>query len=287
MADSFLEWVKVVGPIVVSWPTVAILVVVLMKGRLLKLADRFCDSSGSKAELGPIKIELGNPVIPPQYRSQGPEKPTERIDLSATIGAIRDTGPEGTTVGFALAYALQSEILDERKEQVTISPRGIYVLAKKYDEFPGEDYEGTSIKGGLIALREIGAYLEEDWPYDRKLKPLAGRKPAYRISDYADFRGVENVLNALREGKVVVAQIRVTDDFDRTDVHGHVTVKLPARATGSKAICIVGYDATSAEFTFASDWGTNWGRKGFGIIRDTDLAKILDMAYTLELRNRE
>jgi hypothetical protein len=283
MSNAILEWVKVLGPIVLSWPMVALLVVILFKAPLLKLLDRFTESTGSKAEIGPLKIELGTPVLPPQYRAKTIERAQENIDLSSEIGEIRDTGPEGTTVGFAVAYALQAAVKAKTGQSVTLSPRGIYVLAKKYDEWSGEDYEGTSVIGGLKAVREVGAYLDDDWPYANKSKPKAGRKPSYKISAYSELKGIEQILNALRENKLVIATIQVTDDFDKTDKDGRVTIKLPLRTIGGKAISIVGYNAETAEFKFANDWGAAWGAKGFGVVKDTDLTRILQNAYVVDL----
>lgn len=262
---------------------VVLLVVLLFKAPILNLINRFTESTGSKAELGPIKIELGSPVLPPQYRAKTPEIEKEKIDFSSEIGAIGDTGPEGTTVGFAIAYAIQAAVYEKTKKIVKISARGIYVLAKKYDEWSGEDYEGTSVTGGLQAMREVGAYLEADWPYSDKEIPEPETKPAYKISGYSELKGIEQILNALRRKKVVITTIQVTDDFNKTDKNGGVTVKLPLRIIGGKAISIVGYNAETALFKFANDWGTSWGVNGFGFIKDTDLTKILRSAYTLNL----
>ncbi|MBX9936089.1 MAG: hypothetical protein K2Y10_05805 [Burkholderiaceae bacterium] len=54
-----LEWLKVLGPIVLSWPVVSLVIVLIFRRPLLDLIDRFSNSSGSKAEIGPLKIELG------------------------------------------------------------------------------------------------------------------------------------------------------------------------------------------------------------------------------------
>lgn len=283
MGNKILEWIKVLGPIIISWPMVALLVVLLFKAPLLNLINRFTESTGSKAELGPIKIELGSPVLPPQYRANTLQIEKEKIDLSSEIGTIRNTGPEGTTVGFAIAYAIQAAIKEKTNNTVKISARGIYVLAKKYDEWPGKDYEGTSVTGGLKAVQEVGAYLEEDWPYSDKAIPEPEPKPAYKILGYSEFKNIEQILNALRKNKVVIATIQVTDDFNKTDKDGRVTVKLPLRTIGGKAICIVGYNADNAQFKFANDWGTSWGLNGFGFIKDTDLTNILISAYTVNL----
>ncbi len=283
MSDKILEWIKVLGPIILSWPMVALLVVILFKAPLLKLFDRFTESTGSKAEFGPIKIELGSPVLPPQYRAKILQIEKEEIDLSSEIGVIRDTGAEGTTVGFAIAYAIQAAVKEKTNQIVEISARGIYVLGKKYDEWSGEDYEGTSATGGLKAVRDVGAYLEEDWPYSDKTIPKPKSKPIYKISGYSELKGIEQILNALRENKVVITTIQVTNDFDKTDKDGRVIIKLPLKTMGAKAISIVGYNADKAEFKFANDWGTSWGLNGFGLIKDTDLIKILASAYTVTL----
>src|SRR5262245_46169915 len=57
-----IEWVKTLGPIVISWPVVSLAIVIIFNAPIFRLFDRFTESGGSKAELGPIKIELGNPV---------------------------------------------------------------------------------------------------------------------------------------------------------------------------------------------------------------------------------
>jgi hypothetical protein len=54
-----LEWVKVLGPIVLSWPVVGLVIVVIFRRPLLALFERFSSAPGSKAEIGPLKIELG------------------------------------------------------------------------------------------------------------------------------------------------------------------------------------------------------------------------------------
>lgn len=54
-----LEWLKILGPIILSWPVVELVIVLVLRKPLLGLLERFSNSSGSKAEMGPLKIELG------------------------------------------------------------------------------------------------------------------------------------------------------------------------------------------------------------------------------------
>ncbi|CAN7433502.1 MULTISPECIES: C1 family peptidase [unclassified Variovorax] len=280
-SSAALEWARLLLPVLVSWPLVVLVVAYLFHDTLGGLITRFAQSTEGKAELGPFKMELGKPVLPPQYRPQTADPRQDEIDLSSAIGKIGDTGPEGTTVGFSVAYAIQAAASEAGKE-VVVSPRGIYVLSKKYDEWPGENYEGSSLLGAVKAAKEEGVYLEKDWPYDQKTVPV-GKKPAFKLKSYAQAKSITAILNALREKKVVALTVQVTEDFDHVSKEGRVTIKLPLRDLGRKTITIVGYDAKTAEFKFANDWGTGWGSGGFGWIKDTDLARILDDGYTVEL----
>lgn len=283
MSDKILEWVKAVGSIVISWPTIALIFILLFKAPLMKLLKRFSESEGSTAEIGPIKIALGNPLSPQQYRETDIKPEFEKIDLSEYIGSIRNTGPVGATVGFAVAYALQAAIKIKNDDYVILSARGIYTIAKKYDEWPGEDHEGTSILGALNGLMEEGAYLESDWPFSSKTKPKKRIEPAYKISSFTEIKGIEQVLDSLRSNNVVIAAISISNDFFKPSDKGRVIIKPTFEPLGAKAICIVGYDGETAEIKFANDWGPDWGANGFGQIRDIDLSKILKSAYILEL----
>lgn len=278
-----LEWLKVLLPVLVSWPSVGLIVAVLFHEPLSGLIDRFSQSTQGKAELGPFKIELGAPVLPPEYRAQTPQQSQEVIDLSTTIGRIGDTGPEGTTVGFALAYAIQAAARARGRSELDVSARGIYTLAKRFDEFPGEDYEGTSLLGGLQAAKSAGVYSAKEWPYAQKVVPSGAVKPILKIKEFAQANTITQILGALRAGKVVAASILVTSDFDNPSKDGRVILKLPLRELGLKAIAIVGYNPSTAEFKFANDWGTGWGAQGFGFIKDTDLARIIKDGYTVDL----
>ncbi len=283
MEDRLLEWVKVVCPLIISWPTIGLIAILLFRKPLTELIKRFMESSAGKAEIGPLKIELGTPVLPPQYSAATKEAGFEKIDMSQDIGEIRDQGPEGTVVGFSVAYAMQAAIKARTSTQVVLSPRSIYNAAKKVDQTPYDS--GTTVTTALKAMQQVGAYLESDWPYSNKTKPKSGKKPAYRISSYQEPKGIEGILNAMRQNKVVIAGITATEDFMSPDAakNGRIVTRLPLKVIGGHSICLVGYDGKDAEFTFANSWGKNWGENGFGTIRDSDLSRILSDAYTIEL----
>ncbi len=53
---------KEILQIVLSWPTVAIVAIVMLKNPLAKLIDRLIHSDSGKAKVGPVEIELGKLV---------------------------------------------------------------------------------------------------------------------------------------------------------------------------------------------------------------------------------
>jgi hypothetical protein len=60
VAQELLNWIKAVGPLVFSWPVAAILIVLVFRRSLLELMARLTASEQGKAEIGPVRIELGN-----------------------------------------------------------------------------------------------------------------------------------------------------------------------------------------------------------------------------------
>lgn len=278
-----LEWLKVLLPAFVSWPVVGLLVVLAFHQPIASLIDKFSESPESAAEIGPVKIKLGKPVLPPEYREAADLLPIEVLDLREAVGEIGDTGQYGSTVGFSVMYAIRAALYTEKKGFPSISAWGIYETAKRFDEYEGETYDGTSILGALKGVTKVGVFSETDWPYASGNKPKEGAKPLLKIKRYARCETLPKILAALREKKVVIAAISVTPEFDSPVDQGLVVVKLPIREEGLKTVSIVGYDSKKAEFTFANDWGKKWGDNGFGRIKDSDLKAILTDGYTIEI----
>lgn len=59
-------------------------------------------------------------------------------------------GREGACVGFSLSRAMS--LINRKKYDA----RWLYHEAQKHDEWPGEDYEGTSVRAGFERLRLVG-----------------------------------------------------------------------------------------------------------------------------------
>jgi len=280
---AILDWAKLILPLLLSWPTFAVLFLIFFKGTLIDLIDRFAKAEGSRAEIGPVKIEIGKVVLPPQYRPPvETASQTLKIDLSNNIAAIRDTGPLGSVVGYATAYALEIALKTKRIEAKQIGARGIYEVAKEHDEWRGTEYEGSSVLGALKGLKAEGFYWEQDWPSSQAKRP-AGKTPAMKISSHTQLPNkVEPLIDRLKLGQAPVVSINIPDDFDKPTA-GVVKVAANPKLLGGHAICIVGYSEEKKQFKFANSWGTGWGEQGYGYIAENDLKTIMTDAHVLDV----
>ncbi len=79
---------------------------------------------------------------------------------------ILDQGFEGACTGYGLATVV-NYLLTTRKvvsDCNPVSPRMLYELAKRYDEWPGEGYSGSSARGAMKGWHKHGVCSEQLWP---------------------------------------------------------------------------------------------------------------------------
>lgn len=219
-----------------------------------------------------------------QYRPTLQALPDEIVNCSL-VPEILDQKNEGACTGFALA-AVINYLLQQRKIRRRVSPRMLYELARRYDEWPGEDYSGSSARGAMKGWDRHGVCTQELWPdnlhgpqhldknrIDEAIKTPGGAY--YRV----DFRNIRHVHAAIHEVGIVYATLMVHAGWGEPGP-GKVTLKsgagskaakitLPVisrkgNADGGHAIAIVGY--TSNGFIVQNSWGTAWGEKGFALL---------------------
>ena len=76
-----------------------------------------------------------------------------------------DQGREGACTGFARAHDFASS--PHPLPNITNEfAQALYKLAQKYDEWPGEEYSGSSVLGALKAAKVLGFIGEYRWAFD-------------------------------------------------------------------------------------------------------------------------
>ncbi|HWP10437.1 MAG TPA: C1 family peptidase [Ramlibacter sp.] len=198
---------------------------------------------------------------------------------------ILNQGSEGACTGFGLA-TVANYLLTLRKvepDPVPVSPRMLYEMARRYDEWPGENYSGSSARGAMKGWQKHGVCSERHWKY-RTRAGLAGgltqartadamRRPlgAYQRVNHKDLVAMHT---ALAEVGVLFATATVHQGWSQVDAKG--AIPYPAPLSGGHAFAIVAYDRHG--FWIQNSWGTTWGADGFARISYDDwLANSTDV----------
>lgn len=189
---------------------------------------------------------------------------------------ILDQGTEGACTGFGLA-TVTNYLLRKRKEvkgKDSVSPRMMYEMAKRYDEWPGEKYDGSSARGAMKGWHKHGVCSESLWRYDPK-KPDA-RLTEARIADAANrplgayFRVNHKDLvamhAALAEVGILYATATVHAGWEAVSADG--VIPLRDEILGGHAFAIVAFDERG--FWIQNSWGPDWGHQGFALVSYQD-----------------
>ncbi|TLD40661.1 MAG: hypothetical protein JETT_3092 [Candidatus Jettenia ecosi] len=189
---------------------------------------------------------------------------------------ILDQGNEGACTGFGLA-TVANYLLRKRRvmpDDMSVSPRMFYEMAKRYDEWRGEDYEGSSARGAMKGWHKHGVCAETIWPYDTRQSDQhlnddrvsdASRRPlgAYYRVNHKDLVAMHT---ALAEVGILYATAVVHEGWNMIDADGII----PPDDTilGGHAFAIVAYDGQG--FWIQNSWGADWGREGFALVTYDD-----------------
>ena len=104
----------------------------------------------------PDSVDFRDLMYVPTLVEVPPEKPL--ANYQALTIPVLDQGSEGAYTGFGLA-TLANFLLATRKcqpDSESVSPHMTYSLARRYDEWAGEDYEGSSCRGAMQGWNKHG-----------------------------------------------------------------------------------------------------------------------------------
>ncbi len=190
---------------------------------------------------------------------------------------ILDQGSEGACTGFALA-TVANYLLHRRRvspDTRPVSPRMLYELARRYDEWPGENYSGSSARGAMKGWHKHGVCAESLWPIRAKRggdkglsqaraeEALARPLGAYFRVNHKDLVALHA---ALAEVGILFATATVHAGWDEVGSDGRIPVS--EALEGGHAFALVAYDAQG--FWLQNSWGADWGHHGFAHIRYED-----------------
>jgi hypothetical protein len=204
--------------------------------------------------------------------------PTEKLN-------ILNQGREASCVGHALAAAI-NYLNQKRDTKFTASRRMLYEMARKNDEWPGEDYEGSSIRGAIKGWKNMGVCSEELYPYTEGssgMLNIEAAKEARSNGIGAYYRLAPNLSHfhaALNESGVIIASANVHSGWNKLKEE-EIPYNEEQKVLGGHAFAIVGYN--SEGFRVQNSWGKSWADSGKAIWKYEDWVENIMDAWIVTL----
>jgi hypothetical protein len=205
----------------------------------------------------PVRPGFGRLIAPDARDKQYPMRAlTRRAVLPASRmwtsrrAFVLDQGQTPHCVGFAWAGFL--EAAPHMHQLTNEDAHGFYRLAQQNDEWEGENYDGTSTRGGAKALQSLGL-IEGEYVW------------AQTEDDVWKF--------VLTRGPVVAGTTWLTG-FMATDSKGYLN--LTGGEEGGHDWLIIGASNSRQAYRMQNSWGEGWGEKGRAWVRRADFKTLLE-----------
>jgi len=166
---------------------------------------------------------------------------------------VLDQGQTPQCVAYAWKQWLMSSPIRQGQKQ---DPAGIYAQAQQEDEWPGEDYEGTSVRAGAKVLQQRGFIANYLW--------------AHSIDEIRDW--------IIAKSPVVLGTNWYSEMFNGywgEDRLSGFWVQPQGALVGGHAYLALGYSFNRRAFRCLNSWGMNWGQRGKFWIAEEHLAELL------------
>lgn len=177
-------------------------------------------------------------------------------------GTVLDQGREGACVGFGWTAELIAEPA-QPDEQPTPQfgnklAKLFYKEAQRIDEWPGDEYSGTSVLAGAKIMKQYGYIDEYRWCFD-----------------------IDDIIDAVVSKGPVVIGIPWYSDMYSTNALGLTSIS--GSNVGGHCIVLTGYHPSkifgrqSLEvFKWRNSWGKSYGIDGSGYITVSDLRRLFE-----------
>lgn len=196
-----------------------------------------------------ISLDKRDLNYPMRKLTRGAELPKSRIWHSKQAYVL-DQGSTPHCVGFAWATFLEASPF---AHQLTNEDgHRFYALAQQMDEWPGEDYDGSSTRGGVKAVQSLGL-IEGEYVW------------AQTENDVWRF--------VLSRGPVCTGTTWLGGMMD-PDAKGYIHVT--GGEEGGHEWCIIGASDSRQAYRLQNSWGTSWGENGRAWIKREEYKQLLE-----------
>jgi hypothetical protein len=176
--------------------------------------------------------------------------PKKRRSYTWKCDIYLDQGSEGACTGFAVSHeaAARPAIVKNITERIA---KEVYYRARQLDEWPGENYSGSSVLGAMKAALEKGWYKEYRWAF-----------------------GEDDLALAIGYYGPAVLGINWYDGMTSPNENG--LIKVSGEICGGHAILCNGYSIKTGLYRLHNSWSLDWGINGDGFISKEDMKRLLE-----------
>lgn len=208
-------------------------------------------------KVNPEYLGLGRVIIPDERDSSFPmkailkkaETPKNSKYWNAN-GFWGDQLDTSQCVGFGWMHFLEDAPITHVGPTPILYPQEIYAEAQKLDEFPGENYDGTTVRAGAKYLMIKGYITEYRWGYT-----------------------LQELIDAVLYKAPCVVGTNWYYDMFFPDADG--LIKMTGSFAGGHCYLVNGVNVKKRMFRIKNSWGRKWGKSGLAYISFDDMEKLI------------
>lgn len=160
-----------------------------------------------------------------------------------------DQKSEGACAAFAMCHEAAARPVEVAGITNAVA-RSLYKRAQELDEWPGEDYEGSSVLAAMKAGQERGWYESYRWAF-----------------------GEDDLALAIGYKGCAVLGIPWYEGMNTPDKNGLISVT--GKYLGGHAICCRGINIKTGLYRLRQSWNETWGILGDCFISREDMVRLL------------